>query len=111
MMIMKHALRNITRAKGRNFLLGCIAFVIGLSTCLALSIREAANTQKKEGLATLQITANIELDREALMEALPQPEQEDRTTKEDTKESFQDNLAKVQAVSYTHLLCGAQRKE
>ena len=51
MYILKNALRNITRAKGRNILIGCIAFVIGLSACLALSIREAADRERESGLS------------------------------------------------------------
>ena len=56
MYILKNALRNITRAKGRNILIGCIAFVIGLSACLALSIREAADRERESGLSDLNIT-------------------------------------------------------
>ena len=59
MYILKNALRNITRAKGRNILIGCIAFVIGLSACLALSIREAADRERESGLSDLNITATI----------------------------------------------------
>ena len=68
MYILKNALRNITRAKGRNILIGCIAFVIGLSACLALSIREAADRERESGLSDLNITATIRVDRQSMME-------------------------------------------
>ena len=42
MYIIKNAFTSIFRNKIRNFLLGCIIFVIALSSCIALSIREAA---------------------------------------------------------------------
>lgn len=102
MIIMKNALRNITRAKGRNFLLGCIAFVIGLSACLALSIKEAAKTQKAEGLASLHISASIQMDREAMMEGLPQPGQEDSSS-EDVKSNFKEKMANMQELSLEEL--------
>lgn len=72
MYIVKNALRNITRAKGRNILIGCIAFVIGLSACLALSIQEAADRERESGLSNLNITASIRVDRQSMMEDMRQ---------------------------------------
>ena len=67
MYIIKNAWRNVCRNLGKNILLGIIAFVIGLSCCLALSIRQAANQQRKEGLDALNITASIGVDRMSVM--------------------------------------------
>lgn len=68
MYIIKNALRSISRSRGRNILIGIIIFVISLSSCLALSIREAAATAENSALDDLEITASISLDRQAVME-------------------------------------------
>jgi ABC-type transport system, involved in lipoprotein release, permease component len=62
MYIMKNALGNIKRSKGRSALFGTIIFIIALAACLALSIRAAADTAMQEGLKELSITGNITLD-------------------------------------------------
>lgn len=62
MYIFKNAFNNVRRSKGRSALFGAIIFIIALSACLALSIRESAETTKAEGLAELSITGNITLD-------------------------------------------------
>mgnify|MGYP001344766111 CR=1 FL=1 len=67
MYVVKNALRNISRAKGRNILFGIIVLIIAVSACLSLSIREAANTAKEEGLSELNITGNITLNTDKLM--------------------------------------------
>jgi putative ABC transport system permease protein len=67
MYVIKNALRSITRSKGRNVLIGIIVLVIALSSCLALSIREAANTAKEDAIADLNITASISFDRSSAM--------------------------------------------
>lgn len=72
MYIIKNACRNIMRSKSRNLLIGCIAFVIGLSACLALSIKEAAVSEKENGLQGIQITASIGVDRQSMMEKMQQ---------------------------------------
>lgn len=67
MYIFKNALRNILRAKGRNILIGIIAFVIAMSSCVALSIKKAAATAETEGLNALTVTGEISRNREAIM--------------------------------------------
>ena len=62
MYIFKNALNNVRRSKGRSALFAAIVFIIALSACLALSIRESAETTKESGLAELAITGNITLD-------------------------------------------------
>lgn len=69
MYLLKNAWRGITRAKGRNVLIGLIVFVIAVSSCIALSIRQAADSAKKSGLENMQITAQISVDREAMMKS------------------------------------------
>ena len=62
MYVIKNALRNISRSKGRNILILIILLVIVISSCVALSIRHAAETAREEGLAKLNITAQITPD-------------------------------------------------
>ncbi|SEW46115.1 hypothetical protein [[Clostridium] fimetarium] len=67
MYIFKNALRSISRSKGRNILVGIIVLVIAVSTCVALSIREAAAKAKESTLDSIQITAQISVDRQSMM--------------------------------------------
>ncbi len=68
MYIIRNALRNIMRSKGRNILIGVIVLVIATSSCVALSIQQAADTAKEEGLQDLSITGQITEDRQSMME-------------------------------------------
>ena len=104
MYILKNALRNITRAKGRNILIGCIAFVIGLSACLALSIREAADRERESGLSDLNITATIRVDRQSMMEDM-------RKNAEETEQgSMKDWMSSMKELSLEELKTYAQAK-
>lgn len=67
MYIFKNALRSISRSKGRNILVGIIVLVIAVSTCVALSIREAASKAKQDTLDSVEITAQISVDRQSMM--------------------------------------------
>ena len=53
MYIVKNALRNLLRSKGRNILIGLIVLVIAVASCLALSIRQAAVTARDAFIQTL----------------------------------------------------------
>ncbi len=68
MYIIKNALRSINRSKGRNILIGIIVLVIAVSSCVALSIREAAESAKETYLENLEITAQISVDRQKMMQ-------------------------------------------
>lgn len=67
MYIIKNALKCISRSKGRNILIGVIVLVIAFSSCIGLSIRQAAESAKKEMLASMSVTASISFDRTAMM--------------------------------------------
>ena len=67
MYIIKNALRSISRAKVRNVLIGVIVLVIAISSCVALSIREAAGSAKDKYLEELEVTAQISIDRQSMM--------------------------------------------
>ena len=87
MYIMKNALRNIQRSKGRSILFAVIVFIIALSACLSLSIRAAAETTRAQGLEQLAITGNITLDMDEIM-GEKNGEPPDRS---EMKESMQDS--------------------
>ena len=87
MYIMKNALRNIQRSKGRSILFAVIVFIIALSACLSLSIRAAAEATRAQGLEQLSITGNITLDMDEIM-GEKNGEPPDRN---EMKESMQDS--------------------
>lgn len=68
MYILKNALLNIIRTKGRTILISIIIVTISLAACIGLSIRQAAETAKEESLNQLNITAQISIDRNSLMQ-------------------------------------------
>lgn len=67
MYVLQNAWKSIVRNKGRNILLGIIALIIALSGCLALSIRQAAETAREDALSQMSITAQISFDRTSAM--------------------------------------------
>ncbi|MGN0572264.1 MAG: ABC transporter permease [Candidatus Fimenecus sp.] len=70
MYIIKNALKCISRSKGRNILIGVIVFVIAVSACVGLSIRQAAEHAKNDTLENLTVTATISFDRQSMMSEL-----------------------------------------
>lgn len=70
MYIIQNAWKSIVRSKGRNILIGIIALIIALSGCLALSIRQAAETAREDTLSQMNITAQISFDRSGAMEEM-----------------------------------------
>lgn len=66
MYIIKNAMKNISRSLGRNILIGIIAFVIAISSTIALSIKQSAISAEEEALKNLVITASIIVDRQKL---------------------------------------------
>ena len=75
MYIIKNAFRCISRAKGRNILIGIIVLVIAISACLGLSIRQAAESARRETMATLSVSATISYDRQSMMGNMTPPTQ------------------------------------
>ena len=68
MYLLKNAFRDVMRSKGRNILIGLIIFIIAISLCIGLSIRQAAENARENTLEGLSITAEITVDRNAMME-------------------------------------------
>lgn len=67
MYILKNALKSISRSKGRNILIGIIVMVIAISSCVSLSIKNAAAKAKTDGLNSINITGQISLDRQKVI--------------------------------------------
>ncbi|OXM99801.1 ABC transporter permease [Bifidobacterium vansinderenii] len=67
MFIVKNAWRSVVRNKGRNILIVVIVAIIAAAATISLSIRDAAQTARDEGLANTEVTATISLDRDKLI--------------------------------------------
>ncbi len=67
MYIIKNALRCISRAKGRNILIGIIVLAISVSACIGLSIRQAADNAREDTLEGMNVIATISYDRQSAM--------------------------------------------
>ncbi len=70
MYVLKNALKSVSRSMGRNILIGIIVFVISVSCCIGLSIRQAAESAKEQTLDSMSVTAQISIDRQAMMEQM-----------------------------------------
>lgn len=98
MYILKNALRFITRSKARNILIGIIVFILAVSACIGLSIRQAAENAKKDTLESLSITATISFDRMNSMNNMREPT-EDGTRQNFDRDSFTQMMAGASALS------------
>lgn len=67
MYIIKNAYKSIIRTKGRNILIFILVFLIALSACVALSVRNSAESAKDTAYNSLSITAQISTDRQEIM--------------------------------------------
>ena len=59
MYVIKNAFRCISRAKGRNVLIGLVVLLLSVSSCIGLSIKEANRTLKKQYADDMEITATV----------------------------------------------------
>lgn len=113
MYILKNAWRSITRAKVRNILIGVIVLVIAVSSCVALSIREAANSAKETYLEELEVTAQISMDRQSMMKNFAGGSGEDGATGESggfDRNSMKEMLTSQEDLSLEELLIYADAK-
>lgn len=112
MYIIKNAFRSISRSKGRNILIGIIIFVIAFSSCIGLSIRQAAESAKEDTLEGLQITASISVDRRAMMENMMTNQEENTESSEEDSEQngsfdpseFKDKMQEVSNLTIEEML-------
>lgn len=110
MYIIKNALKNLMRSKGRNFLIGIIVFVIAVSACLGLSIRQASENAKAEAMDKLTITAQISIDRESMMKDM-RSEMENQTPGEQPsfdRDSFKQNFQEMETLTIDEMLTYAE---
>ncbi|MGN0563325.1 MAG: ABC transporter permease [Candidatus Heritagella sp.] len=90
MYLLKNAWRNVIRFRGRSILIGVIVLVVALASCLALSIRAAAEQTRASTLEGMNITATISVNRTAWMQ------QEDGEEKDqEEKQSELENLPRL----------------
>ena len=66
-MVEKNAYISIVRAKGRNILIVILVFLIAVSGCVALSVRNSAEAAKETAYNSLSITAQISTNRQSIM--------------------------------------------
>lgn len=68
----RNAWHSIIRNKGRNALIVIIVAIIAAAATIGLSIRNAAQNARDEGLADTTVTATIGIDREAAIDQIRQ---------------------------------------
>ncbi len=92
MYILKNALKSINRSTGRNILIGIIVFVISISACIGLSIRQAAENTREDTLSSMSVTATISFDRQSMMNDMGAPGEFDR-------DNFKDKMGEMESLS------------
>lgn len=98
MYIIKNALRNIYRSKVRSCLIAIILFILALSSCIGLSIQQAAKTSKEASMELTNITAQIEVNRTHIME-----QARENSSSQNEKEMMKDALGSIQSLSLKEL--------
>ncbi|MGN0113805.1 MAG: ABC transporter permease, partial [Acutalibacteraceae bacterium] len=100
MYILKNAVRCITRSIGRWILIAIIILVIAVSTCVSLSVRQAANTSKSELLENLSVTATIGFDRSSFMKGMGGGKPQDGSF---DKDSFKEKMSSMSSLELDEL--------
>lgn len=91
MYIIKNALRNITRVKARNILIGIIIFIVAISSCVALSIKNSSNKLIQSYIDSSNIEGEISLNRESMRnDAMKKREQQEMSSRD-----FMQNIEKL----------------
>lgn len=101
MYILKNALKSISRSKGRNVLIGIIVLVISVAACIGLSIQNAAEDAREATLEGITITAQISVDRNAMMSGMMENMQpgEDGGMPSFDKDSFRENMNAIEGLT------------
>lgn len=110
MFIFKNALKNLTRSKGRNLLIGIIVFVIAVSACLGLSIRQASEKAKAEAMESLTVTAQISIDRESMMQNMHSETDNTNSNGQPSfdRDSFKQNFQEIESLTIDEMLTYAE---
>ncbi len=95
--IVKNAWKSIVRNKGRNLLIGVVVTLIAAASCVALSIRSAAQTLEQTIRSQYDITATITMNRDKLMENAQNSEEDDATPEDLFKDLNQPTVADIQS--------------
>ena len=103
MYIIKNALRCVSRAKGRNVLIGIIALIIAVSACLGLSIRQAAENAKESALEGMSVTGTISYDRQSMMGGFGGGSRPDFSGEFD-KDAFEDIMSDASSLTLEEYL-------
>lgn len=101
MYILKNALKSISRSKGRNVLIGIIVLVISVAACIGLSIQNAAEDAREATLEGITITAQISVDRNAMMSDMRENLQpgEGGGMPSFDKDSFRENMNAIEGLT------------
>lgn len=101
MYIVRNAWKGIVRSTGRNVLIGIIVFIISFSACISLSIQSASKKAADSAKEGLSVTAQIGVDRQAMVEGM-QNKEDRQSALQEIKELTLDELevyAKAESVS------------
>lgn len=101
MYIIKNAYKSIVRARGRNILIFVLVFLISVSACVALSVRNSAEAAKTSAYDSLSITAQISTNRQGIMGGMGSMDSEGFD-----REGMMDRLS--QALTLDEMICYAQ---
>lgn len=101
MYILKNALKSIARSKGRNILIGIIVLVISVASCIGLSIRNAAEDARNATLEGISVTAQISVDRSAMMSNMRENMQPNSEVEKPSfdRDSFKQNMNSIEELS------------
>lgn len=101
MYILKNAFKSISRSKGRNVLIGIIVLVISVAACIGLSIQNAAEDAREATLEGITITAQISVDRNAMMSDMMENMQpgEDGGRPSFDRDSFRENMNSIESLT------------
>ncbi len=67
MYVFRNAVRNISRVKVRNILIGIIIFIVAASSCVGLSIRNSSDKLIESYKNSNEIEATLILNRKSMM--------------------------------------------
>ena len=72
MYIIKNAIKSIIRTPVRNIFIGIIVIVIGMCSCISLSIKSAANEIVDSAIENAEIVASFNIDRKSMQSLVRQ---------------------------------------
>lgn len=104
MYIIRNAWLSVMRAAARNLLIGIIMFVLATACCVALSIQQSADAAREDSLQLMDIEANINVDRQYIMQELQGSDVTDRSAMTEKLEEL-GGLTLTEMLSYAEADC------